>query len=310
MADQALTTTTTILTPAVSTYYEKVFLKRAEYPMILEQGGQKRSHAQNEGKTINFTRLDKLAINSTALGEGCNPTVSCLAASTVSVTLAEYGVTAPVAKFLSLTSIDKNMAEMIGVVGQQMGESLNRLVRNQLMSGTAKYGNGHAIDTIAAGDTLDACDIRTMVQTLELNGARAYPDGYFMGKVSSYSKINLLGDSTWVNAKTYSDVSDLYKGEMGSLYQVRFLLNGDYSTGTEAASLAASGVTRDYSFFHGADGFGVYDLEGDKPKLTILPNAVDSASPAGRRSYISWAGSYAVKILNADWVLRLANTLT
>ena len=310
MADQAGTTTTTILGPAVSTYYEKVFLKRAEYPMILEQGGQKRSHMKNEGKTINFTRYDKLAVNTTALGEGCNPTVSALAASTVSVTLGEYGVTVPVTKFLSLTSIDKNMAEMTGLVGQQMGESLNRLVRNELMSGTSYYGNGHAIDTIAAGDTLDACDIRQMVQYFEINSARAYPDGFYLGKVDAYGKISLTADTTWLNAKTYSDVKDLYKGEMGELYQVRFLLNGDPSTGTEAASLAASGVTRSYSFFHGADAFGVYDLEGDKPKLTILPNAVDSASPAGRRSYISWAGSYAVQILNADWVFRLANSTT
>jgi N4-gp56 family major capsid protein len=304
-------TNTTILTPAVSTYYEKVFLKRAEYPLILEQGAQKRTHVQNEGKTINFTRYDKLTVNTTAVDEGSNPGISALAASTVSVTLAEYGQSIMVSKFATLVSIDKNMAEMIGVVGQQMGETLNRLVQNQLMSGTSKYGNGHAIDTLAAGDTLDACDVRLMVQQLELNRAIAYPDGFFLGKTTALSKIHLLADTTWVNAKTYSDVKDLYKGEMGELYQVRFLLNGDTSAcGTEAASLAASTVARNYTFFHGADAFGVYDLSGDKPKLTILPNAVDSNSPAGRRSFVSWAGSYAVKILNSTWVLRLANSLT
>ena len=40
-----------------------------------------------------------------------------------------------------------------------------------------------------------------------------------------------------------------------------------------------------------------------KPRLYILPNQVDSNSPAGRVSYISWAGSYATKLLNSDWVI-------
>jgi N4-gp56 family major capsid protein len=303
-------TNTTILTPAVSTYYEKVFLKRAEYPLILEQGAQKRTHAQNEGKTINFTRYDVIDINSTALTEGCNPSISAMAASTVAVTLAEYGRTFQLSKFVTLTSIDKNMAETIGLVGQNMGETLNRLVRNELMSGTTYYGNDHAIDTIAAGDTLDACDCRMIVQDLEQAKARAYTDGFFLGKVGPLSKVNLIGDSTWVNAKTYSDVKDLYKGEMGELYQIRWLLNYDEACGIEATSTAASTISRAYAYVHGAEAFGVYDLEGDKPKLFILPNQLDSGSPAGRRSYVSWAGSYAVKLLNSTWVRRGAFSLT
>lgn len=303
-------TNTTILTPAVSTYYEKVFLARAEYPTILEQGAQKRTHVQNEGKTINFTRYDVIDINSTALTEGCNPSISALAASTVSVTLAEYGRTFQMSKFVTLVSIDKNMAEMIGLVGQNMGETLNRLVRNELMSATTYYGNDHAITSIAAGDTFDACDCRMIVQDLEGYKAPAYQDGFYIGKIGPLSKIHLISDSTWVNAKTYSDVKDLYKGEMGELYQIRFLLNYDEACGIEATSTAASTVSRAYSYIHGRDAFGVFDLSGDKPKLTILPNAVDSASPAGRRSYISWAGSYAVKLLNSTWCIRAANSLT
>jgi N4-gp56 family major capsid protein len=125
----------------------------------------------------------------------------------------------------------------------------------------------------------------------------------FIGKTEPYSKYKLLGDSTWINAKTYSDVKDLYSGEMGELYQVRWLLNKDLASGTEATSTAASSVTRFYTYVHGADSFGVYDLEKDQPKLYILPNVVDSNSPAGRISIISWAGSYATKVLNSDWVL-------
>ena len=128
----------------------------------------------------------------------------------------------------------------------------------------------------------------------------AYADGLFIGKTDPYSKYKLLGDTTWVNAHTYVQKDNgLFTGEMGELYQVRWLLNKDYSSATEATSTASSGVTRYYTYVHGDNAFGTYDLDTDQPKLYILPNQVDSASPAGRVSYISWAGAYATKILNS-----------
>ena len=292
------------LTQEVSTYYERVFLKRAEYELVLKEGGQLRTHPANEGHTVNFTRYVPISIITTPLGEASNPVTCNITASTVSMTLSEYGLTVNTSKFLSLVSIDAGMKEKIALVGQNMGETLNRLVRAELESGgTAYYPNGHFISSIAAGDVLDACNIRMMVRTLELNKARKYSDGMYMGKTDPYSKYKLLGDTTWINAKTYSDVKDLYKGEMGELYQVRWLLNKDLSSGIEAMSTAASLVNRSYTYVHGADSFGVYDLDQDKPKLYILPNVVDSNSPAGRISIISWAGSYASKVLNSNWVL-------
>lgn len=294
--------TTATLSPEVSTYYEKVFLARAEYELIAKEGGQIRTHANNEGRTVNFTRYTPLTINTTPLGEGSNPSISNITASTIAVTLSEYGQTVQMSKFLTLTGIDKNMAEKIELVGQNMGESLNRLVLNELGNGTAAFANGKNTSTYAASDTFAASMIRNITKTLELNKARAYPDGYYIGKADPMTKYRLLADSTWINAKTYSDVKGLYKGEMGELYQVRWLLNKDYISAVGAAS-EASVVAAFNTYVHGADAFGCYDLAGDKPRLYILPNIVDGSSPAGRISKVSWAGTYAAKILNSNWVI-------
>lgn len=299
MADLNVTGT---LAPEVSTYYEKVFLKRADYEYIAKEGGQIRTHATNEGRTVNFTRYTPLAINTTPLGEGSNPSLSNITASTIAVTLSEYGQSIQVSKFLTLVGIDKNMAEKISLVGQNMGQSLNRLVINELNNGTATFANGKNTSTYAASDTFSASMIRGITRTLELNYAMAYPDGMFIGKAPPQAKYQLLGDSTWINAKTYSDVKDLYKGEMGELYQVRWLLNKDYASAVGAAS-EASIIAAFNTYVHGTDAFGAFDLEGDKPRLYILPNIVDGSSPAGRISKVSWAGSYATKILNSSWII-------
>ena len=291
------------LAPGVATYYEKVFLARAQYPFVLGEGGQKRTHPTNEGRTVNFTRMNPFTVITSPLGEMSNPVTCAINLSTVSMTLSEYGLTTQTSRLGSLVSIDTNMKETVEAMGQNMGETLNRLVGNELQNGTPFYGNTHTAHSFTAGDTLDACDIRAMVRTLELGKAMKYQDGMFLGKTDPYSKNNLIADTTWVNAKTYSDVKGLYRGEIGELYGVRWLLNVDVMSGTEAASTASSTVTRFYSYVHGKDAFGVYDLEKDQPKLYILPNQVDSASPAGRISIVSWAGSYACKLLNSSWVI-------
>lgn len=295
--------TTSTLSPEVATYYEKVFLDRADYALVLKEGAQMRTHPANEGRTVNFTRYEPLTIVTDPLGELSNPVTCAITACTVAMTLSEYGMTTIHSKLLTLTGIDSGMKEKVELVGQGMGETLNRLVRNELDDATAFYPNGHSVSTIAAGDVMDACNIRLMVRQLELAKAKPYKDGMFMGKTDSYSKYKLLGDTAWLNAKTYSDPKDLYKGEMGELYQVRWLLNNDLLSGTEAAGSAASTVVRFYTFVHGDNSFGCYDLAQDKPRLYILPNQVDSNSPAGRVSYVSWAGSYAVKLLNSSWAL-------
>lgn len=291
------------LAPGLATYYEKVFLARAKYQLVLKEGGQNRTHPANEGRTVNFTRMNRITPVTSPLGEMSNPVTCAINLSTVSMTLSEYGLTTQVSRFASLTSIDANMKETIEAVGQNMGETLNTLVGLELMNGTAFYGNDHTVASFTTGDALDACDIRLMVRSLELAKAMKYDDGLFLGKTDPYSKHNLIGDTTWVNAKTYSDVKDLYNGEIGELYGVRWLLNIDVMSGTEAASTASSTTTRFYTFVHGKEAFGVYDLEKDAPKLYILPNQVDSNSPAGRISIISWAGSYATKVLNSAWVI-------
>lgn len=291
------------ITNEVMTYYEKVFLKRADYELVMDQGSQKRTHPENSGRTVNFTRRTPATIITDPLGELSNPVTCVVDSCTVSMTLSEYGLTTITSKLATLIGIDSRMKETVEMWGANMGQTINRLVRDELKNGTSYYGNDHSITSFAAGDTLDACDIRLIVRKLEVNKAPAYPDGLYLGKTDPYSKLNLLGDSTWIAAKEYSDVRGLYRGEMGELYQVRWLLNKDYACGTEAGTSAASALGRFYTYIHGSDAFGTYDLSGDQPKLYILPNAVDSNSPAGRASYVSWAGSYACKVLNSDWLI-------
>jgi N4-gp56 family major capsid protein len=298
---EALNRTTGGLSVQMMTYYEKVFLARAKNQLVYAEGAQKSTHGKNSGKSIVFTRMTPMSNVTTALSEGANPAVVLLAGANVSCTLAEYGNTAKVTKFLSLTSIDRNNAQSIELLGQNMGDTIDYLAGTALSVGgdTALWANSKKASSLASSDTMDAADIREAIEALEVNKAPAYSDGFYIAKVNPKVKTSIVKDSTWINAKTYSDVKDLYNGEMGELYQARFLMSTQAlsSTGSKASYTDAY-----LTFFHGKDALGTYDLEGDQPKLYVLTNPVDSYSPTGRYALISWAGSYVAKVLNSDWV--------
>jgi len=292
---------TGVLTQTMMTYYERVFLERAKVQLVNEQGAQKRTHPQNQGKTINFTRVVPLTVSTTALAEASNPSASAMTASTVSVTLAEYGAATIFSKLYNFTSIDVGLKETVDTFGQNMGETINAVAGLTLACGTAFYPNGRNISQVTTGDVLNASAIVYAVQAMELQRTPVYPDGYYLGKTTIQNKVSLLKDTTWVNAKTYSDVKDLYRGEMGELYQVRWLLNGQTLSGLGSASDAACTSVMYYSYVHGANAFGTVNLEGDMPKLYIVTQP-DSVNVAGRLTYVSWAGAYAAVRLNDNWV--------
>lgn len=297
----ANTNVTTVLTQEMMTYYEKVFLDRAKVQLVNGQGAVKRTHPGNSGRTINFTRQEPLAISTTPLNEATNPSACVITASTVSVTLSEYGAATIHSKLLSLTSIDVGMKEVVDSFGQNMGEVINAIDGATLACGTAFFPNGHNVSTVTTGDVLNSSAIIYAVQAQELARALPYSDGFYLGKTTIQNKVSLMKDTTWVNSKTYSDVKKLYKGEMGELYQVRWLLNGQTVSGNGNSGAAACTSVCYYSYLHGKNAFGTVDLEGDMPKLYIVTKA-DSNNVAGRATYISWAGTYAAVLLNSNWV--------
>jgi len=304
---------TTGLTQEMSTYYEKVFLARAEYEYIFNQGAQMRTQPANEGKTVVFTRHTPLATATTALTEGVNPAEVNLTATNVSATLAEYGNTVKISRFLSLTSIDANNKEKIEVVGQNMGETLDELTRNELFTGaTAQLAGGKSVLTdVAITDVLSVVELRKAVRTLKLNKARRYQDRVapWMGKVGPNTSYDLTTDSTFLSADIYDNsATKLYNGELGKILGVRLIESPNQYESVNAGTASADVFS---NFIHGSDAFGCIDLVGDKPQLYIIPSTkIDSGNPAGRFSTVAWAASYVTKTLNADWIINIKTGAT
>jgi N4-gp56 family major capsid protein len=283
---------TTTLSNEVAVYYERRFLERARAMLVHQEGAQLRALEGNAGKQVIFNRFSPLALATSSLTEGTNPSSVNLTDTQVSVTLAEYGNSVTVTRLLGTVDIDDRDKEKIDVVAQNMGESLDALVRNALQSGaTIINGNG----------AITANLIAQTVATLKENKALMYPGTFgWIGKIQPETEYDLIITTTWQNAAAYSNVQALYAGEIGALYGVRFLVtNQGYVT---------AGTTPYYAnFIHGREAFGVYDNQLDPPKMYIVTGA-DSNNPAERFHVISWAGQFASVVLNSAWVINLVTS--
>jgi N4-gp56 family major capsid protein len=276
----------------VAVYYERRFLERARAMLVHQEGGQLRALEGNAGKQVIFNRFSPLSLATTSLTEGVNPTTVNLTDTQVTVTLAEYGNSVQVTRLLGTVDIDDRDKEKIDVVAQNMGETLDALVRNALQSGAS---------IINANGAITANLIAQTVATLKENKALMYPGTFgWIGKIQPESEYDLIITTTWQNAAAYSNVQALYAGEIGALYGVRFLVsNQGYVT---------AGTTPYYAnFIHGREAFGVYDNQLDPPKMYIVTGA-DSNNPAERFHVISWAGQFAATVLNSTWVINLVTS--
>lgn len=290
--------TTSTLSNEVMTFYESKFLAPSKELLVHQEGAQKGTRGKGEGKSTIFNRYTPLAKATTALTEGSNGTEVNMTSSQITATLAEYGNFIKISKLLSTVSIDKDGAAKAEILGQNMAETYDQLARDAMFTdATVGYaGAKTTLTDVAASNTLSATEVRKIRRTLIKAKALKFKNGMFMGKIGPDTEFDLIGDSTWVNAHSYKDGDNLYKGYLGNLYGFDFLLTTNPKT-------ESSTVTVYSNFFHGQQALGVLNLEGDMPQFYVkVPTASDTSNPLNRFSTMGWAGSYVAKVLVAAWV--------
>lgn len=300
---------TTTLSAELSTYYVRTFLLNANNRFVNDTGLQKRTIPAGDGATIHFDRYTPLAPATTPLTEGSSGSSHDLQVSAVTATVNEYGDYSDISKLLSATSIDLNAKAKIELFRNQMRETFDVLIRNE------EIANGTAITSNSTN--LTAALVKQAVKQLEINNAFKFDDGYFIGIVGPYAKHDLMADSHWLAPHQYADTANIYKGEIGSLYGVRFL-----ESSTAKVTPATSGVAgTTNTIIYGKEAVGMVDLSKDKPKLYINGTQVESnknvtfdngdkSDPLHRKDTIGWAGSFAAKVLNPNWIMNISTTAT
>lgn len=315
-----MATSTQLITP-VQIYYDKVFLERAKIELRHDFGAQTKSVPLHGGTVVRFTRFSPLALITSALSEATNPSEVAMTATNVSATIADYGNVTNVGTLYSMTGIEEGLQEHIEVHAQNAGESIDRLIRQELASGaTSQIVSGATLASdIMTTDVFSGVEIRKAVRTLKKNKAMKFESGYYRGIIGPDTAYDIFGDSEWLDAHKYTTSEALERGIVGKLAGVEFVETNnqhkDVSAGLSGSPVTATsaGVVAVFSnFIFGKNAYGVINLGSiSAPKVYVKnPGDGDTSNPLNQFSTVGWKMPFATKVLNSDWIINVKTGAT
>lgn len=292
----------------MQTFYDKVFLERAEADLRFDYAAIKKSVPANSGKTVTWNRFTPLAAATTALTELTYPSAADISSATVTASVAEYGNYSIVGGLFDLTSIDVNLKEHSEVMGQNAGESIDNLIAIALSgNGTTQLAGAKTnITAVGTTDVFKGSEVRKAIRTLKINKAKTFAGGLYRGVITPYAAYDLRGDSEWLDAGRYTDTTNIKNGTLGKLAGVEFVETNNVITSRASTATVYS------AYIFGNYSLGIVDIAGTSaPKIYVkMPNSGSTSNPLDLYSTVGWKSIFAAKVLNANWIIDVQHGAT
>lgn len=307
MATQTTTNTAATATYLNKTYYDRNLLNWAKAQLVYAAFGQKRGIPKNNGKSVEFRKWGLFTPDASTqkLTEGVTPSSQSLSQTKVDVTVDQYGAYVEISDLLEMTAYDPIQADVSKLLGEQLGIVADNVARDAMIADASDQFAGGAQSAAAVASTayLTVDEIRKAVRTLKANKARKFgagAKGHYVCIVDPYATYDLQSDSLWQDVSKYSNAEQIYDGEIGRLFGVRFV---ETSEGKVDAT-----TNIHHSLIFGEEAYGVVDIAGSGAlQLIVKPRgSAGTADPLDQRSTIgAKITAYAVKVLNPLWIIDI-----
>ena len=298
-------TTSTGLTPGMQTYYNRELLRTFEPNLVHLQFGENYRMPMNSGITMNMRKMIPVAAKTTALEEGNPGDGKMLAEVAVTTTIQQFGDFARCSDWLDMVHLDENITRRVQRFGDAGARSVDALVREELATCTnVIYAGGKtARAQLTAADKLTSKELRKAVRTLKKNLAEKF-NGYYVAIVGPDTVYDLQEDDAWVKVSEYQDKENIYTGEVGRLFGIRFVESTEAKifegAGASGADVASVIVLGQYAY-------GVTSLKGAKPRVIVKPaGSAGTADPIDQISTVGWKlDGFAAKLLQPEFAVRI-----
>ena len=298
-------TTSTGLTPGMQTYYNRELLRTFEPNLVHLQFGENYRMPMNSGITMNMRKMIPVAAKTTALEEGNPGDGKMLAEVAVTTTIQQFGDYARCSDWLDMVHLDENITRRVQRFGDAGARSVDALVRDELATCTnVIYAGGKtARAQLTAADKLTSRELRKAVRTLKKNLAEKF-NGYYVAIVGPDTVYDLQEDDAWVKVSEYQDKENIYTGEVGRLFGIRFVESTEAKifegAGASSADVASVIVLGRYAY-------GLTSLKGNKPRIVVkTAGSAGTADPLDQISTVGWKlDGFAAKLLQPEFAVRI-----
>ena len=306
------------LSPEMKTFYNTTLIKKATPLLVHAQFGDKIGIPKNGGKIIEFREFTPFQKALTPLVEGVTPDGVLLNVTKIEKTLAEYGAYTTVSDLLELTAIDNVIVETTELHANAMGLTLDTIVRNELNScGTVIYADAPDQEEppeVRADLTSEHRLTREVVaKAVAILKKRNAPkiNGSYIGIIHPSVELDLITSQGWIDVMQYSNATQIYEGEIGKLYGVRFVVTSEAQvfkgTGTEWDQRCAADTAVYSCLFLGKGAYKVIDVAGAGAQIIVKPKGSGgTADPLDQRSSIGWKiPMFGAKVVIPDYIVRV-----
>ena len=315
-ANTNVTTDTGMATEGIDKeFYKTKLLKFAEPELVFSRFGKKINIPQGTGNTIEFRYMDPLPVITQDLTEGVTPNGRKAVFRKITEELHQIGDWISVSDKLQLEAIDPIVSEITGAQGRQAGKSFDTLVRDVVSAGTnvlysPNYNAATGVYTEnVARATMDATakiSVDTLMNAAAILEGQDAPtiDGEYISVMHPYVACDLEKSPEWQDLQRYVHPEKIYKGEIGSVGNIRVIKNTRSKIWANAASSTLSVYA---TMIFGQDAYAVTELEGAGLEHIVKPLGAGD-DPLNQRASVGWKGFRLAKILIQPYLLRIEST--
>lgn len=344
-----ITATDTELQKPVNVAMSTSFLRRAKQNLPYFVGSQPGKIVKQGGTaTIKWRRIEQETPSTAALSE-LTGTASFMMGrdadvpsfTDVTATVAKYGQFYICNEEIDLFNPTGTGVELVAVLGESAGRSMNQLQRNTMEDSSTQRFAGNVASTGATNSVVVAADLQRSVQELQTNSARTFAPmttgSQNVGTspiLASYWAIchphvahDVAGITGFKSVETYAGQVATLPGEFGYYSRVgtgvRFLMSEDATIDAGAGAVLSGADLRSTSgngdvytiVVYGQDAFGTVGLDddltagaymagddtGDWEIIIHEKGSGGISDPFNEISTIAWKGWYAGAVLNSAW---------
>lgn len=241
---QGTTTASTIQSDA-QTYIAAELLSRIKRDTIVYAMSKKEKLPNRFSTTFQFTRYNKLNLPNTTLTEGTTPANgSQLAITTVSCVMDQWGDFVTLTDVAQITAKHPALEQAIVLLSEQAKELIDRECIKVLLANANVVYPGVATRALVTTTTfLTSTAVKVACAALRRGGAWPISGRLYQGLMDPSVEMDLLTDTTFLNAAQYSNIMALMNGEAGTWMGTRWVTSNIIPTLAALATMTTASAT-------------------------------------------------------------------
>jgi N4-gp56 family major capsid protein len=317
------TTSVAQITAAITNQIRTQLLTNLRARLILAQFAQE-GMVDKGHNVIRFLQVPDLGASSTTLADdGVNPTAEALSLTTFDLTPSEIGRVVSVTRRATNISPFEIVSKAANILAFDAQRRIDTIVWTAgVAAGTVRY-SGSAASRVTTSANMVGADVRKI--SVKLKSLNAMPwgaggqsmssggpsggtsggpgtgGGDWMAVTHPFVTGDLLSETvsgSWLDTSKYAQPGNIYNGEAGKLYGVRFM---ESTNATIFAAAGAGSVDVYTALVFGQEALGVGSIQNVTP--TYVPATPDHADALGRTALVGYyMDTGAVALQNASYV--------